>query len=171
MNFDEALKHIIEAELSEIPKLKQDEQTPPPIENIPKPDLQSKKENENIKVDDKDQKVKDQEENKEDSSNYGEKDYESMRNKLIDKFNEENENESNIVLKPYELGVSKRGFIVVLDIDEPYFDERKYQNGEIELSLNDIFYNDLKSICSDIGIKRITWKKNNDVKYGEISLV
>lgn len=174
MNFAEALKHIVEAELSEIPKLKQQEQ--PPISNdnteSDNKDLESKKDNENIKVDDKVDKVKDKEDEKENtSSNYGEKDYEAMRNKLIDKFNEENENESNIILKPYDIGVSKRNFIVILNIDEPYFDERKYESGEIELKLNEIFYNDLKSICSEVGIKRITWKKNADIKYGEISLV
>lgn len=168
MKFKDALKTIIEAELAEIPKLKQDQLTPPP-ENIDN-ELKSKKENENIKVNN-DQEDTEEDNKKEEIDKYNEKDHEAIRDKLIDKFNEENENESNIILKPYDLGNNKKCFIVVLDIDEPYFDEQKYETGEIELKLNNIFYNDLKSICSDIGVKKITWKKNNDIKYGEISLV
>lgn len=164
------LKSILEAELTELPKLKQ-ELEDNTIDDIDNDDteLQSKKENEKIEVDDDEQDNNDKE--KEDIDKYNEKDYEGIRDKLIEKFNKENENESNLILKPYDIGNSVKNFIVVLDIDEPYFEEQKYDNGEADLKLNNIFYNDLKSICSDIGIKRITWKKNSDVKYGEISLI
>jgi len=104
------------------------------------------------------------------------REYEEALNELIELFNDSKDNKerTNIKLKRFKgEDDNYKSFMVVYDVPEDkeiYLDGEKYLKGEVDIGLNDIFYNDLQSIAKDVGISKINWKTQDGVNFGTIEL-
>lgn len=172
LRFNDYYKKIIQ-EADEDQENKQEQELNTGLEN---------KEN-NTSIDDKDsieQKEKEKTENpeekekskeKENKANLNSDDYKKARDKLIEKFNKENEKQTRVRLEKYNVDEPKSFKIVMEpDIEEIYLDKDKYKKGEIALGLSEIFFNDVNAIGKELGIYDIEWKKSGTLNYGIIRL-
>lgn len=94
------------------------------------------------------------------------------RDELITNFNEINK-DSYITLEVYQPDEnfvrSIKPKLVITD-KMVYLDWEKYNSGVAELALNEVFYNDVKSIAAKLGVE-VEWRSADEGEYGVISLI
>ena len=98
-------------------------------------------------------------------------DYSKARDKLVVKFNEENEENTNIRLAEFTPNENiPNAFKVIADIDkeEVYLDREKYREGSAPIVLSTVFYNDVLATAQEIGIVDIKWQENG--RIGQVLL-
>ena len=96
-----------------------------------------------------------------------------IRDRFIEEFNAENEGKTRLKIAAYEpFNDFIKSIKVTYEIDpeEIYLAKDKYDDGDAWLELNDIFFKDINSVASKLGIKRIEWKRDDDARFGNLIL-
>ena len=92
---------------------------------------------------------------------------------LLEEFQTDGNSSTRVRLSQYIKpdGTRTRAILVSYEVEpeEIYLDRDFYEDGEVELKLNDIFYNDLDSICKKVGIESIEWKMVDGKFVGVVS--
>jgi hypothetical protein len=173
-NFTEYFKQLNEAEpVAETPEF--------PTTKINSPDAGQLSSNQGIMPvpgqDDKKTVENEKKEKEKHKKEKMERKFIEARQKLIDKYMDENKDTSWIVLKPVKNTVDAILPLFTIDISmDPYLDKRKFELGKIEkkiddqLDYNEIFIKDIEHMAGKLGIETIIWKTDSHgSKYFKIS--
>ena len=155
----------------EYPNTKINAPEPPPMPDINGMPAQ------NPAQDDEKTKEKEKKEKEKYKKEKLERKFTEARQKLIDKYTDENKDTSWIVLKPVKGSIDAIIPLFTIDISmDPYLDKKKFELGKIEkkiddqLDYNDIFIKDIEHMAGKIGIETIIWKTDSHgSKYFKIS--
>ena len=176
-NFTDYYKQLNEAEpVADTPEF--------PTTKINSPDAGQPSTNDNtansanpLPKDDKKTVEKEKKDNEKFKKQKVEKKFIEVRQKLIDKYMDENKDTSWIVLKPVKGTVDAILPLFTIDISmDPYLDKRKFELGKIEkkiddqLDYNEIFIKDIEHMAGKLGIESIIWKTDSHgSKYFKIA--
>ena len=155
-------------EIEELPPKEQDDGILPVMDR----DEDHQEEEEKEVPEEDDEEEREEEKREELKQKLTPQDYSKARDKLVTKFNEENEDNTDIRLAEYTPNEDiPNAFMVIADIDkeEVYLDREKYKDGLAPIVLSQVFYNDVLATAKEIGIVDILWQDNG--RLGQVLLL
>ena len=144
--------------------------TPPPQDNKEAPLPQGPNPDENKDENKDDTSIQDNEMEKQDEQKT-ESRLKEIRDKVVEKFNTENEQKSRIVLKAYEpFSTYIRSFKVtyLVDEEEPYLDKEAYATGKSKPELNESFFKEIRAIAKEFDVDDVEWKSDDEAYFGTL---